>query len=959
MDLAAALKSLKAHLARPGSPGAAANPGEASRFTLRARPRSPNAAFVVATVLGFGGQSLLDLEWFVAGATCFAVAAGLFAWAARSVAPQASFHVANRWVDLDPGRRLIGFGGIAIAILASLAAAFLFAGRSASQVGWWSYLLSVVLLAAATFWMTVRPQVDLRGRLLRRRGVTIALLLIVAFGASLRLYALSDLPFGVWYDEAESGLAARRLLSEPDFRVPFIATMNTTVFLPALFAAATTVFGDSIAALRSVSAIFGIGAIVAAFLVGRELHGLRFGLVLAFVTAAARWHINFSRVAMTGVDTPFFEFVATYFLLRMINRGRLRDAFFAGLAVGSGLLFYQAYRLFVVGLLVFAVISAARAHQSLTAHWRLHLQQVGMLVLTVIVVTMPVLQFAWRSPDVVLNRVSETSILPRREEPNLARALLANTTRHLLMFNVAGDRNGRHNLPGEPILDPAMGVLAVLGFVAALSRGLAPANLFFLVLFGVGLAGGILTVDFEAPQSLRSIAAFPAVAYFIALAATALARYRPAAGRAHRGWRPAAAIAITFYIAAVNTHEYFGRFGANGVVWSSFSAAETVVGRELASRRVDEVAVLSELLANHPTIRYLAPAARPQVLQVPDAFPIRDGSGRPVVIFFSADERALAEEGHRLYPGATFAALAGPPPFDETPHAYMLALQMSDLTSVRGLDVLYTPVRREREDQVPVQRRTHAVAADWLRGTPLPGAFTAEWSGILHVSQHGVHHMRITSPASSYVEIDGTRVMEGHQGSDVRLTLAQGNHQIRVWAEGGPGQVRLMWTPPGQTEQEIPPASLYQSAAGGGLLAALYDNGDWRGPPVMLRIDPVIDTYFHVLPLRRPYSVEWRGSLDVPVNGSYRVGLRAVQEASLELDGQVVLATETPDVMTEAVIPLRAGSRKLRLRYRDTTERSRLHFWWAPPGAPFQRVPREALLPPQGDEARALLRPTR
>jgi hypothetical protein len=662
---------------------------------------------------------------------------------------------------------------------------------------------------------------------------------------------------------------------------------------------------------------------------------------------------------MTGVDTPFFEFAATYFLLRMINRGRLRDAVFAGLAIGGGLLFYQAFRLYLIALLVFAVISAARAHRSLSAHWRLHLQQIGLLVLTVVVVTMPLLHFMWRSPAVVLNRVSETSILTRRDEPNLSRALLANTTRHLLMFNVAGDRNGRHNLPGEPILDPAMGVLAVLGVAAAVSRGLAPANLFFLLLFGVGLAGGILTVDFEAPQSLRSIAAFPAVAYFIASAATTIDRYRPAASSAHRGSGRAAAIAITFYIAAVNTHDYFRRFGANEVAWSSFSAAETVVGRELASRRVDEVAVLSELLSNHPTIKYLAPAARPQVLPVSDAFPIRDGSGRPVVIFFSADEHALAEEGHRLYPGATFAALAGPPPFDQTPRAYMLALQMSDLTSVRGLDLRYTPLGRAPESQVPVQRRTQSVAADWSRETPLPGAFAAEWSGILYVSQYGVHHMRIKSPARSYVEIDGTRVMEGRQGSDVRLTLAQGNHQIRVWAEGGPGQVRLTWTPPGQTEQEIPPVSLYQSdAAGGGLLAALYDNADWQGSPVMLRIDPVIDTYFHVLPLRRPYSVEWLGSLAVPVSGSYRVGLRAVQEGSLQLDDQVVLATETPDVMAEAVIPLRAGSHKLRLRYRDTTERSRLHFWWAPPGLPFERVPRQALLPPQGADSRALLRPT-
>jgi hypothetical protein len=861
-------------------------------------------------------------------------------------------------VDLDPGRRRVGLRGIATAVLASLVAAVLFAGRSASPAGWWSYLLSVVLLAGATIWMTVRPPDSDRGRDLQGRGFTSVLLLILAFGAILRLHALDDLPFGVWYDEAEAGLAARRLLTEPDFREPYIAAVNTTVFLPALYAASTAVLGDTVAALRSVSAIFGVAAIGAAFLLGRELHGPRFGLALALVTAAARWHINFSRIAMTGVDTPFFEFLGTYFLLRMINRGALRDALYAGLVVGTGLLFYQAYRLYLIAVLVFAVIAAARGHESIRVHWRRTLQPVGMLLLTVIIVTMPVLQFAMRAPDVVFQRVSEVSILGRRDEPNLSRALLANTTRHLLMFNVAGDRNGRHNLPGEPILDPAMGVLAVLGCAAAVARVLAPANLFFILLFGAGLAGGILSVDFEAPQSLRSIAAFPAVAYFIALAAATIRRHGPFAGGAVREWGRVAAVCLTLYIAAVNAYEYFGRFAANGAVWSSFSATESLVGRELASRGVSQVVVLSAFLANHPTIKYLAPDATPHVLQVPDAFPVRDGSGRPVSIFFHPDEHALAEEGRRLYPDATFASLAGPPPFDTTPRAYVLALQTTDLASVRGLDLLYTPLRGSRERPPPAhRRRAPSVAADWPRDNPVPGAFAAEWSGILYVPHYGIHHLRIKSPARSHVEIDGARVMEGRYESEVRLTLAQGNHRIRVWAEGAPGQVQLTWTPPGQREQEIPPAAFYQSeVASGGLLAALYDNADWQGAPVMQRIDPVIDTYFHVLPLQRPYSVEWRGSLEVPASGPYRLGLRAVQEASLHLDDQLVLATATPDVMTEAAVSLRAGTYKLRLRYRDTTERSRLHFWWAPPGAPFQRVPREALQPPQGAEALSLLR---
>ena len=46
----------------------------------------------------------------------------------------------------------------------------------------------------------------------------------------------------------------------------------------------------------------------------------------------------------------------------------------------------------------------------------------------------------------------------------------------------------------------------------ALGRTRYPANTFFVILFPVALLGGIFSVDFEAPQSLRSIGVIPATA---------------------------------------------------------------------------------------------------------------------------------------------------------------------------------------------------------------------------------------------------------------------------------------------------------------------------------------------------------------------------------------------------------------------------------------------------------------
>jgi len=75
----------------------------------------------------------------------------------------------------------------------------------------------------------------------------------------------------------------------------------------------------------------------------------------------------------------------------------------------------------------------------------------------------PVAEFAVQHRDVFFARTNAVSILDHHDEPDLLKALWSNTVKHLEMFNVQGDRNGRHNLPNEPMLDPIVGALALLG----------------------------------------------------------------------------------------------------------------------------------------------------------------------------------------------------------------------------------------------------------------------------------------------------------------------------------------------------------------------------------------------------------------------------------------------------------------------------------------------------------------
>jgi hypothetical protein len=115
---------------------------------------------------------------------------------------------------------------------------------------------------------------------------------------------------------------------------------------------------------------------------------------------------------------------------------------------------------------------------------------------------------------------------------------------------------------------------------------------------------------------------------------------------------------------------------------------------------------------------------------------------------------------------------------------------------------------------------------------------------------------------------------------------------------------------------------------------------------VLARIDPFLDAYWHLTPLPRPYSAEWLGALQAPRAGTYQLSLRAVDWAQLTLDGQVVVETKEPGVDAVETVTLNQGFYGLRLRFRDASERSRIHLLWRPPGqGTLTAIPSQYLWP--------------
>jgi hypothetical protein len=70
-------------------------------------------------------------------------------------------------------------------------------------------------------------------------------------------------------------------------------------------------------------------------------------------------------------------------------------------------------------------------------------------------------------------------------------AVLKGTKQHVLMFSSVGDGNGRHNLPGHPMLDTFTGIFFVLGIGISAAKVRRPEYFLLLAWLGLVLQAGI------------------------------------------------------------------------------------------------------------------------------------------------------------------------------------------------------------------------------------------------------------------------------------------------------------------------------------------------------------------------------------------------------------------------------------------------------------------------------------
>ena len=530
----------------------------------------------------------------------------------------------------------------------------------------------------------------------------------------------------------------------------------------------------------------------------------------------------------------------------------------------------------------------------------------------------------------MLNRPQQASVFSTTPPELLLSTIWDSTLRHAGMLQVAGDRNGRHNLPGAPMLDAVTAVFMVVGLVVAAARWRQPRYALVIAWLPFMLLPGILSVAFEAPQGLRAIGAVaPAVLLAAIGLAAATSRLQPETGNLM-------AVVLVFLAGASNLGTYFGLQRQDPRVWEDFSMGATVLAQKvLASEDRDRV-YGSVHYAAHPTVEFLT--GRPANKLEPEMhLPIQDGRGATFV--FAEEEPVYYALAAAYYPDAGCQPVTRPP----APQAVAFTCTVSPETvaATRGLPVTVTP---EGGSAGGGARQFIATS-----GTITLPAGAPSWQlsaiGSLLAPTGGDYRLWLDGPEEMRLLLDGRPLVAG--GAIALTSLAQGLHQIELAGRASGQDVRLLWSGPGQGNFEpIPPEALYRGAIRPMGLTVDYRSGENYAPaPALRRTEPSPYVYYHVPPLDRPFTAEWTGSLIAPVTGSYRFLAGALSSAEVEIDG-APLVSVGGRLEPEAAVQLTEGLHRIRIRHLVAGSYAHLYLQWRPPGRPsFERIPPERLRP--------------
>ena len=137
--------------------------------------------------------------------------------------------------------------------------------------------------------------------------ITLFLIAIIVMAVFIRIYNISELPAGLWYDEADNIMRAAQIHAAPLDTPVFVPSTH----LPSAFLIPIGMLQEITGPVwwngRLVAMGFSVFLILGMFYFSREIFGHPWGLAAAFLASVMSWSLNWGRIGMHGITAAGFS----------------------------------------------------------------------------------------------------------------------------------------------------------------------------------------------------------------------------------------------------------------------------------------------------------------------------------------------------------------------------------------------------------------------------------------------------------------------------------------------------------------------------------------------------------------------------------------------------------------------------------------------------------------------------
>ena len=501
------------------------------------------------------------------------------------------------WVSRNPLRALAVIGGTCCALLAGWLA------RRRPEVADFSDLLWLWLLGVTWFLLAFVPSSSVKGVknsvtevwprlthwLCDRRVELTGLVALLLVALAVRAIDLEHVPVNLGGDEGTWGMEGLAML---DGRMANPFTTRWLAFPSISFLAwglSMRIFGDTVAGLRTLSALIGTVTVLATFLLARELWGRRVAWLAAVALTFGHFHLHFSRLAVNNIADGLFVTLALWLLWRGLRSRQALHFALAGAVMGLGWYGYFGARLIGVVVALYLAWRIVVEYRFLARYGRLLLILLGVAL----VVVAPLLFYYVGRPDALAARSRQVSIFASgwlvREQAvtgrSVADLLLGQVWKSVSAFHYTLDPTFWYR-PSIPLLDLVSGVFFILGLLWVTAHYRWPANGLLLSWFWLALILGWVMTE-NPPSSMRLTIVAPALALLVGLGLNWLIELLDRLCITHRALREWPAVAVLVAVAVLNLHYYFVVYTPTRVYGNPTAEVATELGRYLAQQDDD------------------------------------------------------------------------------------------------------------------------------------------------------------------------------------------------------------------------------------------------------------------------------------------------------------------------------------------------------------------------------------